>query len=620
MAGDAGEVKVKLTLDSNASEVTGRVKSGLEGVHGASSRLGAAMKGDVGGKFSGALGTAATLAGGALAAGVAAAAAGVGVLALGTHKAISAFEEEDTALRSIAGALSLVDEGGASFEQVFRYADDVKDSLEQIAIKAGEADSAVISAFNDIISRGGKTVEQATKVAETMAMAGKAIPGGTGALADAFEQINMGMIRGKNPIAGMISSMGLLKGNAKGVATQMMAMTPEKRIELAEKAMAKLAEKMKDAPMTMAQMKNGIDTMMTNVWNAAGKGIVKGLGPAFEQVRKFLFDNQEEMQAFAAVIGDNIGKFLSVAAPVLGEVFKVIKESAQEIAKSFAEWHGPTKELFSYLYENKGAFASTIGSVLKDIITVGREFFGIITSVYGLILSALKAIAKSGVLGGDIATGITDIEQASMRQGLKGEINKAGGKSISEDEYQKRRAAFVGTAEGTPGASTAGAEFDAYYRSEFDKHQKTMTSVQDAQGAALDENAQAFAAAWDQAQKTGDEGAKNYVASFLKENTSLAMVLGKAGPEIFKTGIDSFIDQVKSIGGMDDQLAALKKAAAPTIGKKAGAVVNFNGNTFNIKQDFRDQDPDRVAIAFQGDMARAATSRLQSRLASPFGF
>lgn len=48
-------------------------------------------------------------------------------------------------------------------------------------------------------------------------------------------------------------------------------------------------------------------------------------------------------------------------------------------------------------------------------------------------------------------------------------------------------------------------------------------------------------------------------------------------------------------------------------------VNNFNGGqTFNIKQDFRDQDPDRIAVIFRQDILKASNSRVQSSRAGAF--
>ena len=53
--------------------------------------------------------------------------------------------------------------------------------------------------------------------------------------------------------------------------------------------------------------------------------------------------------------------------------------------------------------------------------------------------------------------------------------------------------------------------------------------------------------------------------------------------------------------------------------KERQQVVNdFRGSTFNIKQDFRDQDPDRVAMMFQADLVRQSEKRIRSGMMPAF--
>ena len=55
------------------------------------------------------------------------------------------------------------------------------------------------------------------------------------------------------------------------------------------------------------------------------------------------------------------------------------------------------------------------------------------------------------------------------------------------------------------------------------------------------------------------------------------------------------------------------------MGIKPQAGVNIGVANFHIKQDFRDQDPDRIALVFKKDIGQAAVSRTASRVATPFG-
>ncbi len=62
------------------------------------------------------------------------------------------------------------------------------------------------------------------------------------------------------------------------------------------------------------------------------------------------------------------------------------------------------------------------------------------------------------------------------------------------------------------------------------------------------------------------------------------------------------------------------KGAEPTTGPKARpSVVNdFKGSKFTIKQTFRDQDPDRVAIELIRGLEKAAETRTQSAFVPSF--
>ena len=95
---------------------------------------------------------------------------------------------------------------------------------------------------------------------------------------------------------------------------------------------------------------------------------------------------------------------------------------------------------------------------------------------------------------------------------------------------------------------------------------------------------------------------------------------------------EGFDALIKTLEVMSPELAAKLKGAreamglpppgvtTPTDHKPPAPVVNMPGAHITIKQDFRDQDPDRVALVFQRDLMRAATATRQSKLAGVFGF
>ncbi len=609
----AAEVGVKLVLDSNAKHVTDNMKHEIGGVGGAAEKASGVWKSRL-------LGAGKMIGGMALSAGAAAIAAagavGAGIYGLAKHSA-EAFEDSEEQVRGLAGTFSMIDQKGNPWEKLVDYAGSVKDELEDIGMQAGVTDDALVAVFNDIIERGGKGVDAAKDLAEQMAYAGRAIPGGAETLSAGFEALQMGMIKAKNPLVQLIATTGTLKGSAKSVAKEMQKMTIDEQMELAEKAIGKMADKMKQAPMTLAQMKTSMSVAVGNLFEGAGQPIVHALEPIMGKVRGLLMGNQSKIAEYAQTFGDNMARAVELLGPMIDGVVGGIKGAWGDIEKTFNAIYGPSKELFEYIYENKEAFGKTMGDILAMIIKVAGYLIRAFQTVKGVIGDILMAIGKSGVLGDDTARFLGDEQRAGQTKDLQKEIKSKGG--LDDAEYKKRRDAYVATADGTKDASHVGEDFDKQYRRAMDDHLAVMKQVEGARDAAMADDAKKYAQMFDIATAAGDEASQQYVAKFLEGNASLQNALIKAGPDVLK----NFDALSKTLGVLGDKeaLENLKKGMKPNMGiaPKGNIVQNFNG-AINIKQDFRDEDPDRVALVFRRDLQNQGTNRLQSRVATPFGF
>lgn len=611
----AAEVGVKLVLNSNAQAEAAHIAGGLKKIDGEAKKTAEGWKGKLlgGAKAMGGLAMSASAA-----AMAAAAAGGAAIFGLGMHS-LHAFEAADEELRGIAGTLMTIDQNANAFQDLHEYADDVKNVLEDIGIEAGVADDKTAAAFTNIIEHGSKTVEETQELVREMAIAGKVVPGGLNAISMGYEQIQMGMTRAKNPLVQLISATGMLKGNAKDVAKQMQKMSPEEQMKLAEKAIAKFSEKMKDVPLSLNQMKEGLDIIKGNTFEAVGKPILEQVEKGLAPVHKWIVANQETIYDLGERFGEGLGKAIEVGARFAEEAWKVANDLWDEAQKTFDAMFGPGMDLFSYIYENKDAWARTFGDVLKLVLQTGmflaRTFAAIRDSVFGM----LKAIGKSGILGEDTAKFIGQEEQKGQAQDLRKAIFEKGG--LSNDEFDKRRAAYLESARSSGmNVEDASSDFDRQYRNAMDTHLATMKEVEGARDAVLMDDAKKFAQMYDLAAKVGDKAAMEYVAKFLEGNVSMQNAIAKEGPAIFANGVGSLLDTLKNIG--DKDIAAyLKDKMKPNLGKpsKTSITQNFNGN-ITVKQDFRDQDPDRVAVVFKRELGKMGSSRLQSRLASPFGF
>ncbi len=93
------------------------------------------------------------------------------------------------------------------------------------------------------------------------------------------------------------------------------------------------------------------------------------------------------------------------------------------------------------------------------------------------------------------------------------------------------------------------------------------------------------------------------------------MMFGGMG-DMFGSG-SSFADYLESLFPKRGGLGLEEAPGATTAkrGKPPAPVIDMRGSRITIKQDFRDADPDRIALHMMNDLARAAESRTQSSFA-----
>lgn len=614
----AAEVGVKLVVDSNAKAATAELTKDLKKVDDAAKsttrKIDTSLKANMGSIGKLVLGGVGLTAAAALAAG--------GAVLGFAHKSAEAFQEAGAQIKELAGTLLVIDQNGNDFGRLKGYAGDLKDELEDLAMQVGITDDAALSMFTDLIERGGKTIESAQELTEQLAYAGRALPGGPEALAAGFQQMEMGMVRARNPLVQLIASTHTLKGSAKQVAKEMQKMPIDEQMKLAEKAVGKMSAKMKDVPMSMGEMKKSLAVGVGNIFEDAGKPIVAGMRPIVTKIKDLFFENKDAITEMANGLGEKIGQAMEVVVPIIDEIQRAIKDNWSEIKSAFEALYGPGKELFEYIYEHKGEFARTIGDMASVFIKVATFMIKAASMIRDAIAATAKFLGRSAAFigtGGESAKYFAQEDNLAQTKSMQAAIKEKGG--LSTEDFEKRRAEYVKTAtEGGLNATQAFQDFETQYRRAMDDHIAVMKEVEGARDAAMTDNGSQFAAMFAKAKESNDKAAMEYVAAFLKENESLQNALAKDGPDIFKGGFDALLTTLKGMG--EGQTADdLKKKMRPNLGinPKANIVQNFNGQ-INIKQDFRDQDPDRVALVFREDLAKAGANRLQSRFAMPFGF
>jgi hypothetical protein len=465
-------------------------------------------------------------------------------------------------------------------------------------------------------------------MAEKMAEVGKIVPGGAEALAQGFSAMEMGMVRARTPLVQLIAATHMLQGNAKAVAHQLMQMSPDKQMEVANKAIEKMAGKMKDVPLTLAEMKTSIGGIMEKLFEDAGAPIVKALTPVVGHVRDLFLKNRGEIGDVFDRVGEGLGKAIEVIIPLMDETIKAFRDNWKEIENAFGGMSGPAMEMFEYIYEHKGEFAKTIGALVGEIIKAVSFLIKGTTTILGAVAAMAKwtggkfaNLATGGEWGKHFRDENVHEQTAKVREaaqmGAGGGVGM--GSAAAKDKLQKEYMEAY-SPKSREEEVKAIQDFDHAWNAAQDEHRATMSQIVQNEALAKGGDTASFVAAWKQAQDAHDKGAEEYVSHFLDNNRYLQQALAKDGPEMLGDGFKTLMATLKGEGDKTTY-DAIAKGAKPDLGiaSKGNITQNFNG-PINVKQDFRDQDPDRVALVFQQKLGDVGANRLQSRMASPFGF
>jgi hypothetical protein len=509
-----------------------------------------------------------------------------------------AFEAANEAFadkRAIAGVLAMTDQTGAGFDVMMDKAGLFHSSLQEMGIQAGVSEKELIDAFSGITQRTGKSALEVEELTRQMAYAGKAVPGGIGALSAGFEAIEMGVIKAKNPIVQMIASTGELHGNARQVAQQMQKLSPEKQVELATRALGKMGEKMKDMPPTMEDLKNSFDVIQTQMKESFGMPMVQALVPALDELKGYLMEHKDELE----MTRHEMGK----------EFANVISEESDEVKKLAQIWR------------------ESMAAGKKDTMTAGTFFKSEIESSVWLFNQAAEIITKAGA-------GLTMMFKDATSW-LKKEAESGGmGGYIQEHTLAKQAENTVGSAQSKEVKAALDEKLNklslvAGERGDQEMLDKiaAMRNAADAQrnqGLEFEQNVMGanpdvIARQYNATIENHEEGQQKYMAHLLAGSDAAQDALLKSGAKL-KDGYEGLIMAMKEAGDIEAAKAFEEKAkaAASAQGQKASHVVNISGG-IQIHQDFRDQDPDRVIIAMKRDINRGAENRIAARTGLPFG-
>lgn len=640
MADPSAEVRIRLVIDDAATAVSDKITSSLGQVEAAQKKASAAGEHHglrVGGVFVDMANKARSHAN-EVAAGVVtgqlflnAFEAGYAKVKSVAHDAIGLIKDSVQAAQDgkkevgeMSKALMMM-APGASMGAAKSMAKALHDEFRSAAIESGVSSESMSEAFDTIAERSHKSVDQVKRLTEQMAIAGKGVSGGLGGLSEGFAAVEKGMIRGTNPVVQLVAQTGLLQGNAKQVAAQMQKMSIDKQLEIGEKAVEKMAEKLKGMPMGFNAIKQSMTEMKKEMMEAMGEPILAKLTRIASTVRNFFMKHSDELVRVAGHIGDVVGEYMGRASDYFSKLVGITDAASTDIGQKMVDAIDAAKDKLDETWvQAQEAWEWIVGAanIIKAAFdaTAGK----LIESAKWWIEAAKKMAAAAGVTeakqtpasGG--ATFTTESPTAALyhKQAMKAAGDLSQPLNVINDKILKFKAEM--TAAGMNEAEWA--DINRGFQAAYDAAHTQAKEFDDA-AAAMDP--QKWVAAYNLAKKTHNDAMIKHGEEVLAQSVALQSVFGDAGKNI-EGGYNDLAAHLSKLPGGGVLAGDLKARAAHDFsvfnGKDKGAAINMNGGqTFNMKQDFRDADPDRVFVAFKRDVAKAAVSRTQSRVAGVFG-
>jgi hypothetical protein len=549
-----------------------------------------------------------------------------------TEASLEAAEAQEKQERQMAGYLFLMDQGKHSMAQLRDYTGQQREEFEAFGMSAGIAVKDLVGAYDNLIERGSMSSEKAKDLTEQMAIVGKVVPGGMEGLAQGMSGVEMGMVRARNPVVQLIAATHLLKGNARDVAQQMQKMSPERQMELAERAIARQADalkKMGAAVPTMEQLKTSFEGVKESFLESMGKPMLGALVPQLARLRDYLVQHIEEIKAFGERVGRAASDVIEYVGTALDGIYSGVSENWEEFRQTFHQIWGDWEDAWASATRSTGDIKVEFHEIGVTLRNVFVEIMRYVKAAGEVIMDASDlwsqvAAAKDELIGGKEfdehgnkvvhkgrAVGSTDasIQAAALAEQARNPMQ-------SQQEWERNKDVFVAKAQN---AGMKPEEVDAYVAGLAKVHDQFEKAAQDDKAAVASQNWAKVNEALQYNIDHHQEALNDYVIQQIAGSEQARDALLHGGITI-AGGMDAMM---KLLNEKAPELAAkLRGPLNPLSGKGITApklTQNFHGG-IHIKQDFKDQDPDRILLTFRRDLANAAANRTVSRVSTPFGF
>jgi len=511
----------------------------------------------------------------------------------------------------MGGLMSFMDGGAHSMESLRGYARDVREELEKSGTASGVSTAKMVEMYDAVIERGGRSTEGAKELVEQMALVGKVVHRGMEGLAEGFNMMELGIVRARNPLVQLIASTHLLKGNAHDIAREMQRMTPDKQIELAQRAIAMQAASLKGgaglgAP-TLGELKSSFGNIREGFLEAVGQPLLDRVVPNLAKLRDYLSSHSEEIAQYGEMIGERVGAVVERVEDLIGEVYSGVVRDWSLIKEEFDGIEQEWRDMWRVALGDSGDIKVDFKNMGLELARAIHEAMKYVTATVETIrnvadfFSADNPIEGAQHWGEGVAKSRAGAADADMK-----DLSHVGG----DKEFEASLDKYVAWAKQ---AGASANDIDAYVSAQRDYHDAEMRDLAQFKDRVESADVDGLASQIDKARDVQDDAWLGSALNYIGESDAMTKALMDGSIHV-KGGFDALKDVIER--SAPELAERIKKMQREAFGPKGiaghGPTMNFYGGV-HIKQDFRDQDPERIMTMFRSDLAQQAINRRQAR-------
>lgn len=552
---------------------------------------------------------------------------------------------------------------GVGYGTTRRIARGVYDDLIGIGVGAGVATDQVVEAFEGIYalsSKAGRGIEGALETTTDLARIAQGMGIPMERAAQSVNMMTLGLVRGRDPLQRMLLATGAIARNSKEFKSHM---NEAQRAEVINKGLRELAARM-PTQLGIGGLIQSLKNIREQIMENVGTPIAEALKAPLLQVTEYFRRNREEIAATAEHWGESIARFVARGVAAAKQVFGWVRAHWEDIVakvKSIPLYLGgamAARAVGGGLLSMAGPLAMAAAVRPGAAAAAAPSMAGMLGAPTLANIAGAAGVRAAPALdlgtiggGGAAAAGTTGVAGAVAALGAVAIVA-----ALAVNAFMKNLGGLRDAVMGTAQSSSSLASSLTGLRTSFSELYTTIGPVVDALSTVVGFWFSQFAHGL-QSIATLFSLVASGMSSFAR---SLASVFGvdlpggapmegatrpgagghrmvyRGGRWVPDTSVPGQYAPTGREGGPASQdwgTQVLRRQARERAerrereerggihGRGLGgpATIDARGSTFNIKQDFRDEDPDRIASVFTRDIQRAAEARVTARTSTPFG-